>query len=694
MSKRNRDTNKKAVSNSFRELIDLALDGSPDITKAYDQLRTTYLKEVEFKQDGKPKKQYWKIFPDSVLCVQERPRSHPGERERVRDFYFSTNPAAICFVRNLWFAHQFFSKPIEVERFLTATKPDERSKMFARRFEELKTLAGTYDGWLRAAGRISSEMGKFNPLKTDLLATSQDTSGLPEATTPSLASQGSAAVADLIREVEQRASYQAGSPDDASEKALYFLALGRPDIGEAIAKEVLDENPGHAVALYTNAVLLLDASQRHQKQAFVHDIMHPHDLTPVEAEEQWHADRHADESRLAWEKASRAFLLVLKARQSWPAKFPIKHYELAPENWRHRVDKWLFGQAADRIGVSPSTLNLPSSSEADGALTSLTEIVAEVWTKEGRSMFWPLGADFLSHFIIVAARVHADAARDCLNKLGTALNRQQPDETQRVWRGLWVVFPVAQEPSLAEALLPAVGSPYFCRAVFALKPNAEAAALLQRITQAGLANERDRRMVMRSLSLRTVILNLIRGGAFAEAAQLCREMAESNDWPATETGRTLQACWRYNIVRVFFEASRAALEASDIETAAAQATHALQQAHDTLETIAGEMSLLKFIESDEDGDTEVLGDFLFKQPNIITDAHSADFFIPRAPWDHFRPQPKTRWGDFLTWLKDEGQDVPMLIAYCQWLSGQCGNEGVLLPSCEMLLAKLHSVGRE
>lgn len=692
MSKHKRDERKKAVSSSFRELIEQALGGSPDIAKAYEQLRTTYLKEVEFKQHGKPKKQYWKIFPNSVLRVEEKPRSHPGERERIREFYFSTNQAAICFVRNLWFAHQFFSKPIEVERFLRAT--GERSKMFSRRFEELRTLAGTYDEWLKAAGRISSEIGQFNPLKTDLLATLQDTSGLLEDKTPSPASPGSAAVADLIREVEQRASYKAGSPDDACEKALYFLALGRPDIGEAIAKEVLDENPGHAGALYTNAVMLLDASQRHQSQAFFHDIMHPHELIPVEAEEQWHADRSAEESCLAWEKASRAFLLVLKARQNWPVKFPIKHYELAPDNWRHRVDQWLFKQAAQRIGVNHSTLNLASSSDAENALASLTEIVADVWTKEGRSMFWPLGAELLSHFIIVAARVHADVARDCLNKLGTALNQQQPDEMQRVWRGLWVVLPVAQEPSLAEALLPAVGSSQFCRAVFALKPKAESAALLQRITQAGLANESDRRMVMRSLTLRTVILNLIRGRAFAEAAQLCRETAEGSDWPATETGWKLQACWRYTVVLVFFEASQAALEANDTEIAAIQAAEALQQAHDTLGTVAGEMSLLKFIESDEDGDTEVLGDFLLKQPNLITDAHAADFFIPRAKWDSFQPQPKMRWFDFLTWLKDEDQDMPVLIAYCQWLSEQYGKEELLLPKCKVLLAKLHSVGRE
>lgn len=683
MSKRNL-TDQKSPLNSgewvtLGRLIKSAFIGTPDGERANRVLRTTY-----------EKKQYSHVFPKSI-CRRE-PRTILHEDSRKADFKIRDTESARIFVRNLWFAHQFLPRPRDVVQFFTTTKSEDRAKMFGQRFEELKALAGTYDGWLKAAGRISSRAAKFNPLKTDLLATSQDTSGLAEATTQSLASPGSAAVADLIREVEQRSSYQSGSPDDACEKALYFLALGRPDIGEAIAKEVLAENPEHAVALYTNAVLLLDASDCHQKQSFIHDIMHPHDLIPVEAEEQWHADRHADESLRAWEKATRAFLLILKARRNWPERFAIKCYDLSPSMWQHRVDEWLFTQAASRIGANPSTLNLPSSADAESALKALPKIVAEIWSRGGKSIFWPTGAEFLRHFIIVAARVHSDVALDCLNKLEAALDHQKPEESELVWRDVGVVLPVSQEPTLAETLIPAVTSSRFCRAVFAVKPTADAAGLLRQITQFGLSNGRDRRIAVRSLSLRKVILNLVRGGGFAEAVELCREMAERNDWPTTTgTGRKLQTCWRYAVVRVLFESSRAAFEANDIQAATEHAVLALQQANDSFGTIVGEKPLLKFIESDEDGDTEIVGDFLFRQPNIITNTQLADFFPLGMPWSRFQPRHKACWDDFVNWSEGEcSKDTPVLIAYSRWLARQHGGSEILLPKCEALAANLDS----
>src|SRR6185437_1264366 len=293
-----------------------------------------------------------KIFPKLVLRVIEKPRSHPGERERLHDFIFSVNAGAIRFVRNLWFAHQFFSKPIEVERFLTTTNTGERQKMFELRFEELKALGNTYALWLRAAGGISKSLENFNSTRTDLLAISNNPADSAEGSGPSPTHPGSPAVADLIREVERRASYQAGDPDDACEKALYFLALGRPDIGQIIAREVLAENPDNAVALYANAILHIDANDRHQKQALIHDIMHPHDLQPLEAEEFYHADRHVAESLQAWENELRAFLLMLRARQNWPKQFSIKCFELSPSMWQHRVEEWILWQAAARLTES------------------------------------------------------------------------------------------------------------------------------------------------------------------------------------------------------------------------------------------------------------------------------------------------------------------------------------------------------
>src|SRR6266498_286231 len=261
------------ASNSFGDLIHKALGQGWERHQDYERFRTTYVKN-----------EYRKVFPSSIIHI--KPRVIGAKGSRKRDFFFSINRESICFVRNLWFAFRFYSTLSEVEGFLTTTKAEDRRRMFERRFEELKALSNTYTGWLKAAGGIWRKLKNFKSTKTDLLAVSEGTADSPQTTLTSPTPQGSAAVADMIREVEQRASYQAGNPDDACEWALYFLALGRPDIGENRAREVLAENPDHAVALYTNAVFLLDASERHQRQALIHDVMHPHDLIPVEAEEQ------------------------------------------------------------------------------------------------------------------------------------------------------------------------------------------------------------------------------------------------------------------------------------------------------------------------------------------------------------------------------------------------------------------------
>ncbi|MCI0747409.1 MAG: hypothetical protein L0Y58_18550 [Verrucomicrobia subdivision 3 bacterium] len=679
-----------AASNSFGDLVQRALAQSPDAKKAYDQLRTTYLKEVGFKD--KPKKQYWKIFPESVLRVHQKLRAHPGERERLHDFFFSINAEAVCFVRNLWFAHQFFSKPSEVEQFLTTASTQERREKFERRSEELEALASTYAGWLKAAGGISRKLENFKSTKTDLLAASEDTADLPEATRTFPTPPGSAAVADLIREVEQRASYQAGNPDDACEKALYFLALGRPGIGETIAREVLAENPGHAVALYANAVLLLDAGERHRQQAFVHDVMHPHDLPPLDAEEFHHADRHVEESLQASEKETKAFLLMLKARQNWPKKFAIKCYDLSPSVWQHKVDEWLFRQAAVRVREDPKELRLPSSTDAKSASKMLAQIVSDIWANGGRWMFNPISSTFLRCFIIVAFRVQIDVARDCVKKLEAALDQLKLDEMELLWRDAGMVLPVSHEPTLAETLIPAARDSLFSCVIFATRPVGDAAALLRRIAQTGLADEHDRRTVLRSLAMREVVLNVVHGGASAQAVELCREMAERRDWPATATGEKMQACWQYAVIVLLFESSRAAFEANNIQAAAERIALALQHATDSLEAIAGEKPLLKFIESDEYDDREIVGDFLHRRPNIVTDTRASDFFRPPAPWEQANPlhvHHMACWDDFVKWSEGEcPPGTPLLLAYGYWLARQHGQGDMLLPRCDALAARI------
>lgn len=664
--------------NSLGDLVRKSLGKTRDAKAAEQRLRTTYLKN-----------EYRDVFPAEMVVPKRRTVGPIGSRKR--DFDFVIDKESICFIRNLWFVDRLLLRPSRVVKFLTA-RCDERREMLQRRFDELKELADDFAYRRETAGRVFQKLQHFQPTKTDLLSASLKGAIATQPEFESPRPLSSTGIAEFIREVEQRASYQAGNPDDACEKALYFLALGRPDIGETIAKEVLAENPNHAVALYTNAVFLLDASERHQKQAFIHDVMHPHELIPVEAEEQWHADRHTEESELAWEKASRAFLLMLKARQNWPTKFPIKRYELAPENWRHRVEEWLFAQATARIGGNPSTLNLPSKAEAENALTVLAEIVTETWTNDGKWMFRQFGADFLRRFIIVAAHARPDVARDCLSQLEAALDHRKLDETELIWREQGIVLPVSQEPTLAETLLPAVTNSCFCRAVFTAKPGGEGIALLRQIIRLGLSDERDRRAVIRSLVMRAAVLHITQAGDLDQAVALCREMADRSDWPATETGEKLLACWRYAVVLLLFDSSRAAFEMNDIPTAAKQSCLALELATDSLMAIADEKPLLKIVEEDDYGETETVGDFLCRQPNLITDTSPLDFFPPATPSTLGQLGHKPCWDDFMQWYEAEyrgGRSV--LLAYGFWLAQRHGQTEMLLPKCDAFAARLDAL---
>lgn len=197
--------------------------------------------------------------------------------------------------------------------------------------------------------------------------------------------------------------------------------------------------------------------------------------------------------------------------------------------------------------------------------------------------------------------IHKDVARACLNELDIALEHPKSQESDLIWREFDMELPISQEPTLAETLILAVKNFHFCQAVFEMRPSTEAASLLQRVTQAGLRNELDRRIVMRSLTMCGLVLNFAHRRCLAQAIELCREMAERHDWPATNTSEKLQACWRYGTVLFLFEHSRAAFEENDMPTAAKHAGLALQIAADSLAAIAHEKPLLKFIERDEDG---------------------------------------------------------------------------------------------
>jgi hypothetical protein len=670
-------TYRKTSSGSFANLIREALGDGCEHHPDYERFRTTYVKA-----------EYQAVFPPPIVHLEPCP---PGARgARKQNFIFSINKESVCFVRNLWFAFRFFSKLSEVQRFLTPGKSEHRRKMFGQRLEELKALTDTYAGWAKEGDRISQRLEDFNASKTDLLAVSKEQAGSTKIPVRPQVTLGSASAADFIRKVEQRASYQTGNPEDSCEKALYFLALGRPEIGEVIAAEVLHEHPANAVALYTNAVFLLSASERHQKQAVNHDVMHPHDLEPIEAEEFYHAHRHAEESIQARRKEADAFLLMLKASRNWPERFSIKCYDLSPSMWRHKVDQWIYAQAATRIANDPTGLGLIDQRATKIALKGLAELLAETWKNYGRSMVKAPSVPFYPNFITVAARVNPTIARDCLGNLENALRSEKHSEIERRWRESGIVFPIAQEPTLPEKLFLATVGTNFVRAVFSVSSEDAAAGLLRQIAQIGLNNGADRKAIMRSLAARSVILNIGRGDGLVQAAEMCRDLGSRPDWPPGETGDKLKACWRYGAVLFHFEASRMAFESGRLPEAAKSAGTAIELSGDWFSTISGELPLVKYLDSDENGETETVGDFFSRRPNIITDVRASASFHPVQAWRRSQSNQFGPWSDFLEWADREVQK-PQLLAYGCWLSMRSNRTRSLSKQCELLAAKLDSL---
>jgi hypothetical protein len=655
-------------------IVRRALSDQENVEESYRILRTTYLKP-----------QYSRVFPKAIFRKENRPWLH--EESRKVDYELLDNRFGRCFIRNLWFAHQFLPRPRDVVKFLTATEPEQHSKMFEQRFTQLNALAAIYQGWLKKEADISQKVARFEPTKIDLLTIVNTSPSSTPMKTIATILPGSAAVADLIRGVEQRASYKAGNSKDSCEKALYFLALGRPDIAQAIVNEVLAENPDDAVALYANAVLHLNASRRNQRQALIHDVMHPHGLEPLEAEEFYHADRYAEESMESWKHESQAFLLMLKALQNWPAKFSIKCYDLAPDMWKSRVVDWIILQAASRLNLRGDQLSLPEPQDTKLALNALRQLIPVIMKDRGRDLFQPDSVVFLTRFITVASCLEPELACNCLRQLIEAVAKPRQEKVKRASETNWPYLMVSPEPTLAEKLLSSIKSPAFCRVVFNLLSKQEAGSLLWHIAEIGLSDKQQRLFADESIDAREVVLNLLDGDGYDEAADICRGMIEKARRSRTELGKQLESCWNYSLLLIFFRSAKAALDANNLAEAAESAAYSLEHAFNSFATIAENKPLVKFIESDEDGDFEVMGDFLTRRPSILADAKPMDFDAPTDRWSRFQGGLKGHWGDFDKWAaKNSGQETPLLIAFGHWLVIRHGQDR-LLPLCDNLAMK-------
>jgi len=673
------------VSNSLGDLVNRAITPAAEAKKAYAELKGTYLKEVKPK-DGGPGRKYWEVFPQPVLRVKEKPKIHEEEHERSREFIFSLKDDAVRFVRNLWFAHEFFKEPLKVLKFMGALKAGEASRLFRERLEELEARAQTYGRWSANAERIVELLGKFNPTKVDLLRASQSPVAVEQPDQPLAASVGSPAVADLIQEVEERASFRGGNPDDACEKALYFLALGRPEIADRIAREVLEANPDHPIALYANAVVLLDASERHQKRAFMHDVMHLHDLPPLEAEEHYHADRHEQESLASWEKAARAFVLILKAYENWPNRFGIKRYEFEPVMWQHRIEGWILRRGAARVTEDPTGLGLMKEQEAAAARAALTRVVSKLWKEQRRSIYDAFRPDRLRDFLVLASHLNVALARECLRGLDGVLSAKAVEGRESHWEQ-YIWLPVGPEASLAEGLCGALGDAEFCRSVFRCLGAAEGMKFLRGIEQLGNARRLDRLDAAHSIALRHQVSCHARPESWREGLEMCRSMAEDYAWPESELGKKLRSCWRYGLVLFLFEGSRLVFKENEPREAAELMVRALERVDAWFVEITGEQPMLRFWECDENADWEIVGDFLLRQPNCLTGGT-----IPRwgGPKDGVIPKLQVGWWDeFVRWTEGKGySEAPVLLAYTRWLRYKMPEATELERRCRALEARL------
>jgi hypothetical protein len=144
---------------------------------------------------------------------------------------------------------------------------------------------------------------------------------------------------------------------------------------------------------------------------------------------------------------------------------------------------------------------------------------------------------------------------------------------------------------------------------------------------------------------------------------------------------------------MLFEASRVAFEAGDLRIAAGHASSALIEAIESFAMLTGGKPLLKFIEADEYDEWEKAGDFLRRQPNIVTDARPSDFFPTGTRWQQVIGGPKECWNDFVKWADSVPGNPPLLLAYGRWLALEHGQGELLKAKCDALAARLFR-GRE
>lgn len=632
---------------------------------AEEELRTTtYTKEG-----------YWQtVFPDGLFQIDDKPDSGSDYRKIM----VLSNQKGRTFVRNLWFLHMFFGMPKRVIKFLK-TDAAEQCRLFDSRLAQLEVTSGQYLRCFAAAAEVRKKLDGFSAVSTDLYSCVRGSSTTePSAAMPQVGWR--VAIVDFIRQVEERASYKAGAPEDSCEQALYFLELGRADIAENIAREVLEEHTENPVALYTNAVLLVESSKRHRQEAFTHETIHDPSLTPVTAEEQWHVDRHDDVMLKAWQASEDAFHLLLRAWKHWPDKFKISAWRLSPELWREQIENLVLRKAAFRLANGAGGFSLTNAQTAQEEKKILGELVRHIAEKREKYLCKPFSVPALRDFIIVTASLWPEGGRTTLEKLAVAVAKDL-DQLTVWWHDLnGVELPISEDPTLCEALLGLGSDKPFCHAVVQLFGAPAGIALIQNFEKKSELRRKERDLARRSLIVREIVAGLrldIQG--LSEGLGICRCLVHEYEAASTPLTVSLRCWWRYSVIRLLFEASCLHAQAGASGEAISKAEEALGLAKSWFVDISNPRTMVRFMDQDEDSETETVGDWLRLTANIITDPESLGRSGSGPGWR--RAYSVALPTQFTAWLADgHAESLPLLAAYAQWLSAKYGEAAIGLAS--------------
>jgi hypothetical protein len=638
---------------SFGRLINSALENEKTEPGKKEDLRQTW-----------SKKEYRIVFPKALFQESENGPGAEGSRN-VR-LLFCDNGKGECFVRNLWFAHNFFSKPAEVIEFLAGATHD-RIRIFQRRLAELEGLKSSYDDFVAKGARIRTKLKAFDPIRMDLLAirTRQSPSKVQSV---SSSFSPSAAIADLIRGIEERASYKAGNPVDACEKALYFYELGHSDIANSIVDDVRMRNPDSSEALFTKAVLLLNAADKHASMAFQHDVMFPSDLEPLDSEEFWHRDQANEQRHKAVEAAEESFQLLLKARLNWPENFRLRFSHLEPAFWQYRIEEFLLGAAVSRVSslfagirCPPSLSDVAETTQASKKSSDqIRRLIEEVSKSRGRSLFSACHASTLCNLLIIASRLSPELGKNCLATLQSVLDSGEMES--KVYRNNGrFQLPFDKGNEFADALYEQFGNGIVYQALRRLVTPETLSSLLERIETQSTLYRQDQILLRDSFAARAWIL-----AANAEGLGICEKLLEKWNWPSTELGQTLRRCWRYSYVLLLLEASCAAFNNNNKNEAVKSAEKALANTELWFDDLKGEKPLLQY----DDGEDFVPKDWLHGEPNIITDPDSYGFWLNDTVFFSLKIEPVPE--QFQDWMKGNSEQLPFLSAYATWLADQPG----------------------